>query len=281
MAPKWTSLNTAENFNKALMMSLAAHFLFLLFFRLKSIFAPQKSAIDFSKAISVSISNVIPGKLPQKTAPAPVAEPAPVPEPAIQPQEEAPAPAPAPAPAKEKPTPKVSEKKQVVERVPPIAKEINLKQAKQKQIKALDKIKQMQALDQIKEDVKDDALKSVAKAEKVEAARIRRIIKPGAAISGLDKIEADAYLQSLDIQIKKYWTLPQWLASQKKLRAKILVKFNRAGVILSLQTFSSSGQDSFDRYCVQAVAEAAPFPKVPEKFSEKFSIDGLVIGFPE
>ncbi len=281
MALKWTSLNTAENFNKALMVSLAAHVLFLLFFLLKSIFAPQKPAIDLSQAISVSISNVRPGKLPPKAQPAPEPVAVAVPQPAVEPQIEAPAPTPAPTPVEEKPAPKVPEKKQVVEKVPSKAKEINLKQAKQKQIKALDRIKQMQALDQIKEDVKDDALKSLAKAEKAAAARANRIIKPGAAISGLDKIEADTYLQSLDTQIKQAWTLPQWLASQKKLRAKVLVKFNRAGQLLSTQVIDPSGQASYDNYCLQAVAQAAPFPKVPEKFSEKFSIDGLIIGFPE
>lgn len=287
-----TRFNNADTFDKALLLSLGAHVLFLLFFILKSLISPQKPAIDLSQAISVSISNVAPGKLPVKVQPAPVAEPVPAPapepvsepEPVAEPKEEpapAPVPAPAPAPVKEKPAPKVPEKKTVVEKVPPKTKEINLKQAKQKQMKALDKIKQMSAMEQIKQDVKDDALKSLAKAEKAEAARARRIIKPGTPLGGLDKIEADDYLQSLDTQIKQAWTLPQWLASQKKLRSKVLVKFNRAGQLLSAQIASTSGNPTYDNYCLQAATAAAPFPKVPEKFSEKFSIDGLVIGFPE
>lgn len=283
-----TRFNNADAFDKALLLSLGAHVLFLLFFILKSVIAPQKPAIDLSQAISVSISNVVPGKRPEKVQPAPIAEPVvepvaePTPEPIVEPKEEpAPVPTPAPEPVKEKPAPKAPEKKPVVEKIPPKTKEINLKQAKQKQMKALDKIKQMSAMEQIKQDVKDDALKSLAKAEKAEAARAKRIIKPGTPLSGLDKIEADDYLQSLDTQIKQAWTLPQWLASQKKLRAKVLVKFNRAGQLQSAQIASSSGNTTYDNYCVQAATAAAPFPKVPEKFSEKFSVDGLIIGFPE
>jgi TonB family protein len=275
-----TRFNNADAFDKALLLSLGAHVLFLLFVILKSVIVPQKPAIDLSQAISVSISNVVPGKLPEKVQPAPAPEviAEPVSEPAPEPKEEpapTPAPVPIPAPAKEKSVPKVPEK------IPSKANEINLKKTKQKQLQALDKIKQMSAMEQIKQDVKNDALKSLAKAEKAEAARANRIIKPGTPLSGLDKIEADEYLQSLDAQIKQAWTLPQWLASQKKLRAQVLVKFNRAGQLQSAQIASSSGNTTYDNYCVQAATAAAPFPKVPEKFSEKFSIDGLVIGFPE
>ena len=106
------------------------------------------------------------------------------------------------------------------------------------------------------------------------------MIAAGSQVSGLDKIEAASYIQQLDAGIKDAWTLPQWLVS-KKLRAQVLVKFNVSGQIISTQITSSSGNSTYDNYCIQAVNKAAPFPKVPAKFAEKFSIDGIVVGFPE
>jgi len=32
---------------------------------------------------------------------------------------------------------------------------------------------------------------------------------------------------------------------------------------------------------LQAVEQAAPYSAVPEKLTEKFSVEGIVIGFPE
>ena len=67
----------------------------------------------------------------------------------------------------------------------------------------------------------------------------------------------------------------------KPFKAQVHVKFDTTGKILSRVILRSSGEPAYDEQCLEAVDRAAPFPVVPEKFSEKFKVDGVVIGFPE
>ena len=107
-----------------------------------------------------------------------------------------------------------------------------------------------------------------------------RIISAGSTLTGLDKLQADNYLETLDEHIKQHWALPQWLIN-KSYRARVLVKFDASGNVLSKQIVQPSGEPAYDDYCLQAINQATPFPKFIEKFSEKYSRDGVVIGFPE
>lgn len=266
---KTTHIQSESDLKTAVLLSIVAHFVFILFFIFKSA-TNTKAPLDLSQAISVSISNVA---LPLNQLPAKVS-------PAEQIIEKPAQPEPAPEPvAVIKPIPPEAVPKKAIPQVVKVpSNDINLKAAKQKQKSAFDKIKKLSALEKIKQDVNSETMKSI---EKSIPKRVSRVIAAGQTLGGLDRIEADEYLQKLDAQIKQAWSLPQWLAGQKKLRTQVLVKFNKTGQLLSTQVTSSSGQANYDSYCLQAVNKAAPFPPVPEKFLEKFSIDGLVIGFPE
>jgi TonB family protein len=241
--------------------SLALHVFIVGVFVIKFFFF-SKPVLDLSQAISVSIGEVVPdNKLPQK------AEPMPAP---AEPVDAATADDTAP---EQKAKPEAMPKKQ--QSTPPKEKEISLSKAKQKQKDALAKLKKMSALDKIKQDLKNDsASRPVAKASKP------RVVAAGTALSGLDRLDANNYLGQVDQSIKNSWTLPQWLLN-KPLRARLLVKINSGGEIISSTVIASSGNPSYDDYCLQAVNKAAPFPKVPDKLSEKFSVDGVVVGFPE
>jgi colicin import membrane protein len=172
-----------------------------------------------------------------------------------------------PKPEKPEPLPKKT-------KPPEVKEEINLNKSKNKQKEAFEKIKKLSALEKIKQEVASES-------KKPNAGRAKpRVVEAGSQLTGLDRIEASEYLKSLDSSIKQYWQLPQWLIN-KNLRAQVLVKFSTAGQIISTKMLTSSGNSTYDNYCLQAITKAAPFPKVPEKFSEKFSIDGLVVGFPE
>lgn len=149
---------------------------------------------------------------------------------------------------------------------------INLAKAKDKQKAALDKLKKLNALDKIKQEVKkENTPPPVFKG---------RVIAPGSQIGGLDKLQSDSYLGQLDAQIKSRWSLPQWLIG-KPYKTRVLVKFDVNGQILSRKIMQTSGNPTYDDYCVAAIDQSAPFPKVPEKFADVYRIDGVVIGFPE
>lgn len=170
-------------------------------------------------------------------------------------------------PEKKETLPDKEIKKEIVE-----PNSINLKKSKSKQKEAFEKLKKLSAIEKIKQEVKTEAVnKAIAKG---------RVVSAGTSLTGLDKLEANAYLQSLDQQVKKHWVLPQWLIN-KPLKARVHVRFDVSGKIISKVIMTSSGEPSYDDYCLQAVDQASPFPPVPEKFSEKFSVDGVVIGFPE
>jgi len=271
------SVAPKDNFKTALAVSVLLHLIIALIFTVKALFF-SKPFIDLSQAISVNVADFSDvHKLPDKRRdvveepaakeePQPEVKPEPAEEVAVKPEAEKAEPA-KPEPAKKEPLPKKEK--------PPVKDEINLAKSKTKQKKALDKIKKLAALDKIKQAVTSETAKAGAK----KAAK-PYVVAPGTQLSGLDKIEAAEYLQSLDASIKQSWQLPQWLIS-KKLRTQVLVKFNTAGQLISTKVLTPSGNTTYDNYCLQAINKAAPFPKVPAKFSEKFSVDGLVVGFPE
>jgi colicin import membrane protein len=248
--------NFDADFKKSFGMSAVVHILFFSLFFINSFFS-KKNTINFSQAIRVDmvglLDKIVSTELPK--APAKI-ETKPV----------------EPKPVVEKP----------VEKVKVVVKEaeknvVDLKKNKTKQAEALKKLKKLSAIDKIKQEVNNEAQQQVAAKPVILKGRV---ISAGTALTGLDKLDANTYLQSVDAQVKQNWALPQWLMN-KPYRTQVLVKFDSNGNIISRVILKSSSKTSYDNYCLQAVDQAAPFPKVPEKFVEKFSVDGVVIGFPE
>lgn len=269
-------LSEQDEFKKAISLSAVLHLFLIGAMIFQAALKPKKPLVDVSQAISVSIANITPyttiSDEPMTAAQVPTSEPEQAvaenePEPAVVHEPESTKPL-----VKEKAKPETKE----VKKVEKAKEDLSLVKAKQK--KALDKIKKMSALEKIRQELSKEAAANAAKGAKGKGKS--RTIAAGTALTGLDKIDATQYLQLLDYNIKQVWTLPQWLMN-KNLQAQVLVKFSVSGEILSTQVIKSSGNASYDSYCIQAVNKAAPFPKVPAKFSEKFSVDGLVIGFPE
>ncbi|MBC7754637.1 MAG: TonB C-terminal domain-containing protein, partial [Moraxellaceae bacterium] len=60
-----------------------------------------------------------------------------------------------------------------------------------------------------------------------------------------------------------------------------LIKFDETGNIIYKKITQSSGNQTYDEYCLLAISKATPLPKVPEKFSTVYRVDGVVIGFPD
>ncbi|MBC7467074.1 MAG: TonB C-terminal domain-containing protein [Bdellovibrio sp.] len=262
-----------KKFKQGIMISVIAHVLLVITFTVKTNLF-KKPPIDITQAIRVDMIG-LPDKVTSNQLPAKVQEvlkekepPKPVEEPTPEPKNEKPVPVEKKdkvvLPKKELPKPKVD------------TEAINLKKVKATQKNALEKLKAQSAIEKIKEDMQ----KEEARKNAVAAVMKGRVISAGTSLTGLDKIQSDAYLQTLDAHIKQYWTLPQWLIN-KPYKARVLVKFDSTGKILSKQIESSSGVKAYDDYCLQSITQAEPFPKFSEKFSEKYKSDGVLIGFPE
>ena len=258
-------LNTEQNkkFNQGIIVSFAVHAIIVSIFVLQVVFLSQ-SPIDISQAIRVDMVG-LPDKLKPNEMPAKVEqilkEKAVLEEKFIEPTK----------PAEEK---KLLPKKEIKTD----SDSINLKKTKQKQKLAVEKLKAQSAIEKMRQETLDEERlkKKTAAAVPIKG----RVISAGSALSGLDRLQNDNYLLTLDAHIKQYWVLPQWLRN-KPYKARVLVKFDGGGRILSSQIVQSSGQSAYDEYCLQAIEQASPFPKFSEKFSEKYSKDGVVFGFPE
>ncbi len=234
----------------------------------------SKPRLDLSEAIRVDMVG-----LPEKYNPAqkstdlpekiekpiePVVEEK-KPEPKVEPKVEA-----KPEP---KPEPKAETKPD--QKAKPEADTIKLDKAKQKQKAALEKLKKLSAIDKIRQQVQNE--KTAAATAKILKGRV---ITRGTALTGLDRIQSDNYTGQLDALVKSHWALPQWLIG-KQLKTKVLVKIEPDGRVSEKKVVQSSGNPTYDDYCLQAVTKASPFPKVPNKFTEIYAEDGVIFGFPE
>lgn len=247
--------------NRGFYISLIAHASLILFMIIKvSLFT--KPEINLSEAIRVDMVG-----LPEKYNPAEKSTDLPekIEKPAERVVEE----------KKEevKPEPKVEAKPEP--KAKPEPDTVKLDKAKQKQKSAFEKLKKLSAIDKIRDQVQKE--KTAAEMAKILKGRM---IAKGTAITGLDKIQSENYLVQLDALIKSKWQLPQWLIG-KPLKTKVLVKIEPDGRVRDKKVVQTSGSPTYDEYCLQAIDKATPFPKVPEKFTEVFSEDGVLFGFPE
>ncbi len=215
--------------------------------------------INFAEAIRVDMVG-LPEKYDSNTLPEKIEEP-------VKPEEKK---------LPEKVTeqkPKAEEKKAEEKKAPDTVK---IDKAKNKQKEALEKLKKMSAIEKIKQDVQNEEKRKQANEKLIKG----QVISKGTALTGLAKIQSNEYLSRLDQKIKTNWQLPQWLIG-KPLKTKILLKIKPNGEIADRQIYQSSGNPTYDEYSLLAVDKSAPFPVVPEKFTEVFSEDGVIIGFPE
>ncbi len=256
-----------KKFNEGILISVIVHSLIVIVFIIQVTFFSEP-LIDLSQAVRVDMvampdklaANEMPQKIQDILNEKPIKEK--MEEPVAEKIEKK---------AIEKPAEKVALPQK---KIKTDAEAINLKKIKAQQKSALDKLKKMSAIDKLRQEEKNEP------AAKKPVIVKGRIISAGSTLSGLDKLQSDNYLLNLDGHIKQYWSLPQWLIN-KSFRTRILVKFDANGNVLFKQIVQPSGEPAYDNYCMQAIDQATPFPKFIEKFSEKYSRDGVVIGFPE
>lgn len=228
--------------NKGLIYSLIGHVVIVLFLAVKFNFRKQPQ-IDLSTAVRVDMVG-LPDKKTEMELPTKFQTPA-------------------HDPKNDKKVPEVD------------TKEVSLKKAKQKQLDALKKLQKISAIDKIKDDLAREKPKA-APEQPIKG----EVISAGTRPTGLSKIQYDSFLSQIDATVKNNWALPQWLINLP-LQARVKVKIDSSGHLLSREISRSSGNPSYDEYCLAAVEKSAPFPAVPEKFSEIFKVDGFVVGFPD
>ncbi|MBX9768082.1 MAG: TonB family protein [Bdellovibrionales bacterium] len=241
---------------KTFLLSLGAHFLIVLFAWVKPVLFKSEPLV-FESAIRVDMV-ALPDKFKDDTS-----LPAPSPVPPIEKKAE-----PLPPVPKEA-TPKIDTSK------------VNLnadQKLKESQAKALEKLKAMEAMKKLLENQnRKDYLERKAQFEKQYKGNQ---LSAGASMVGVQKMQFDAYISDLDRQIKKFWSLPEWLA-RGQLTARAMVRIDSAGQVLEKRITKSSGNPTYDSLILKAIEDAVPFPPPPEKFQGVLGSQGVVFGFPD
>lgn len=247
----------SDDFRSSLKLSMIAHGVIVAVFTIKAYFF-SADPIEYSSAVRVDII-----ALPDKLDPSKVM---------LAPQDSKPTSPPESANPKSASDPAKSE---------PDA--ISLQKTKTQQQEALEKLKRLDALEKIKKQVESEKSQNQDKGEesKQKISQVKgNILSPGTALTGLNKLQHDQYIASLDQHVKQNWALPEWLA-KRQLKARARVKIGEAGQILAREIILSSGNSNYDEIVLETIERSAPFPAPPEKFSAIVSHQGIVIGFPE
>ena len=243
-----------DQLKQALKISVLLHLVIFFSLTVRTFFAEEP--VLFEQAIRVDMVG-----LPDR-----IQTPAELPAPA------APVQAPAQAAKPEMPPAKAETKPVVKEKVPDA---IKLDKSKAKQKQALEKLKQMEALEQIQKDLESDAKKKAAAAKPQYKGNV---LAPGTALSGVNQLQADAYIGDVHAHMLSHFFLPEYLKN-KDLRTDVVVKFDESGNILSKTIIRSSGNPQFDENVLAAIQKSSPVPAPPEKFMRISSIQGFTFRF--
>lgn len=272
-----TATGPQDELTNGFLVSMVAHLLIVLGFTVRLVFFPP----DETSALPAVRVDLV--ALPDKVAPIEMPKP-------LKPEEPEAAAPPTPEPAPVAP-PKAAEAAPVPPKPKaPEPEAINLEKTKAKQKAALNKLKSLEALEKIEKDLareKAEAekkrLEALAAAARAQAGAVRikgNQIAPGTSLTGIERLEHESYKGDLDRHIKQFWSLPEWLA-RKKLRARVLVKIDEKGRLLSKRVTQPSGDPGFDDSVLQTIDQAAPLPAPPEKFVAKVALEGILIEFGE
>lgn len=253
MIDRYSDANLEPDIKKMIAISIAFHIGVLLVFTVKTAFFPSDIP-KYQPAVRVDLIGLPDKRNPDK----PVVAPSPKPEPVKE---------------QEKKAPKAPEKK---------ATEVKKTETKASQSAALNKLKRMSAIEKLKAmQDKPKAEEKPSEAAKPQTETLKgNVISVGSALKGLNKLEFDQYIGSLDAHVKNNWSLPEWMKTQG-LTAEVLVKIDKSGQMIERRFIKKSGNTEFDDRVMAALEKSNPFPAPPDKFTDLVGIQGITFAFPE
>ncbi|MBX7231426.1 MAG: TonB family protein [Bdellovibrionales bacterium] len=237
-----------SNFSRPLWTSIFIHFLFVLFFNVRSYWIGNEG-LELQQSLKVDLVG-----LPEKVN-------------KIDPENLTP--------------PKEANQKKIEStHVPPPEPEVQIKESKSEKIKNqydIERKKALSAIDKIKNELQNNTSDN-SKPEPSSNVKGNHLSK-GNSLTGLTQLEYNRYLSILEKKVKQNWNLPSWL-SNSALKAQVLVFVDSSGVILEKKISVSSGNRDFDDYALRAVEESGPFPP-PGDLSQLLANKGVVFKFPD
>lgn len=245
-----------DRFSQFLLRSLLLHLGLGLFFVVQTLIFSSSAPIEYQSAARVDLI-----ALPDKLSPSDMIS-------ANEPE--------APTAAKNEIPPTATAK--VVEKKTVDRNAIRPDDMKSKQSAAMDKLKQLSAFEKIQQDLESESTpkQATARPQQIKG----NVLSSGSQLTGVSRLQADAYIGQVEQKIRQHWALPGWL-SKKALSAQVRVRFDKSGLVLSAQIIKPSGNATFDEIVVATVQKSSPVPPPPDKFVRILENEGIVFGFPE
>ncbi len=179
-------------------------------------------------------------------------------------------------PEPKKPEPKKPEPKVVAKKVPEKKKTQEPKLDETDAFQKLQELQAMKKLSEVSTEEPETPTQPVADAStEIKGNRLA----VGDSISGVNRIQYDNYKKVLHDAVKNKWNLPSWI-QDGNLFAEALVKISDTGYVTEKVLTTSSGNSMYDKYVIQAITDASPFPAPPEKYVNIVGVKGVVLRFP-
>lgn len=243
-----------------LKISVGFHVAIFLFFGVKVLIFPDISDLDQDGTIKVdmvALPNLEDNKKVTQNEPKKTEE-------KVEPKKEVPPP---------KPVAKAVEKPAIVKKP---EKKVEA-EPKVDESSAFAKLQELQALKKLQAP-QEDVVANDTSAE-VESIIKGNRLAVGDSITGVSRIHYDNYKQVLHNAVKNKWNLPSWI-QDGNLFAEALIKISDTGHVTEKVLTTSSGNTMYDKYVLQAITEASPFPAPPDKFVNIVGVKGVVLRFP-
>jgi colicin import membrane protein len=253
-----TSPDLSADLRKCFKISAGLHVAIILFFTVKIFIFPSEPLLS-ERSLRVDLV-----ALPQKQIPNATEAAAPPPTAAAK-----------DLPKKSQPEPKPEP---IDEKTVNLNKRTKPEVKKNKQSDAINKLKQMSAFEALAQQDKKERDEKLNK-QKQQVFAGNQISK-GTDLRGLSQLQHDTYIGQVEVQVRKNWQLPQWLAN-KKYRTQVRVRIDAQGQISAKEIVKSSGNPSFDDVALETIERASPLPKPPEKLARLLLLEGLTLGFPD
>ena len=97
--------------------------------------------------------------------------------------------------------------------------------------------------------------------------------------TGFSDDDYQIYISGIPSQVRPFWSLPSYL-SDKNLRARVKLRIDGGGRVISLELIESSGVEEFDQRALQSIKSVKIFTTPSKSIRELLAIKGVILGFP-
>ncbi len=97
--------------------------------------------------------------------------------------------------------------------------------------------------------------------------------------SSINPVLLQLYTDKVHQRISHNWRIPPGVPTDGSMQALVFFRVDQSGRVFDVRVNESSGNPSFDEYCVSAIRKSAPLPPPPSEFAEEAKNNGVLVPF--